>query len=105
MRNHSSRFHRKPKQDTRQQILAMGKSPSDSNKKLTTYKFDIEVERELFAQVIMKHDLLFLFAEYEYFRNWLSYLCLTYNFRIRTTLRTDCMKVFKLEKEKVYKML
>lgn len=83
----------------------MGKSPSDSNKKLTTYKFDIEVERELFAQVIMKHDLLFLFAEYEYFRNWLSYLCLTYNFRIRTTLRTDCMKVFKLEKEKVYKML
>lgn len=62
LRNHSSRCHCKPKQDINQQILTMGKSSFDSNEKLMTFKFDAEVEKELFAQMIMKHDLPFLFA-------------------------------------------
>lgn len=60
MRNHSNRCHGKPKQDFRQQILALGKSSTYSNKKLTTYKFDAEVERELITQMIMTHNLPFM---------------------------------------------
>lgn len=83
----------------------MGKSNDDSSSRLSTYKFDPEVEREKFAKMVMKHDLPFLFAEYEYVRDWVSYICPMFKFRSRNTLRTDCTKVFDDQKAKVYRTL
>ena len=73
--------------------------------RISLYKFDIDVEWSMFAKMIMKHDLPFLFSEYEYFRSWCSFICPTYKFRSRNTLRADCMKVYKEEKVNLYKML
>lgn len=105
MRNHLNACNRRPKKDIRQQIIAMDKSNDDSSSRLSTYKFDPEVEREKFAKMVMKHDLPFLFAEYEYVRDWVSYICPMFKFRSRNTLRTDCTKVFDDQKAKVYRTL
>lgn len=73
--------------------------------KFGNHKFDLEVEKALFAQMIARHDYPFLMAEHEYFRYWLLYCMPTYKFRSRNTLKNDLKKSFTNKKEKLYKNL
>lgn len=77
----------------------IGKFTTDSNPNVTTYKFDAESGRELFAQIIMKHDLPILFPGYEYFLHCFAHLCPIYNFCLRNTLEADYMNLFKVTRK------
>ena len=107
LRNHLAACKHKPKSggDIRQRLMGPVKSGDDLIPKFGNHKFDPEVEKALFAQMIARHDYPFLMAEHEYFRYWLSYCMPTYKFRSRNTVKNDLKKSFNNEKEKLYKNL
>ena len=63
LNNHTKICVRRPREDIRQKIVAMSTSTSSGcpTSRIGLYKFDVDVERSMFAKMIMKHDVPFLF--------------------------------------------
>lgn len=67
--------------------------------------FNSDVFRELLAVAIVKHGLPFQFAEYEGIRNVFSYLQPDVKLFSRNTTKSDILRIYNIEKEKVVAML
>ncbi|KAF2295937.1 hypothetical protein GH714_035235 [Hevea brasiliensis] len=83
-------------------------NPFASKKKKQTsrnFKYDHAKIIEVFAHMILVHELPFLFTEYELF-NWLMRIATPYYQKIsRATVRKDCLSTYDIEKKKVKDLL
>ncbi|KAI3967818.1 hypothetical protein MKW92_025617 [Papaver armeniacum] len=66
------------------------------------FKFNQEVTRDCIARMIILHELPFSFVEYVGFRRVLTSLQPNIKLVKRNTTKTDCMKIFKMEKKHLY---
>ncbi|KMT11109.1 hypothetical protein BVRB_5g111910 [Beta vulgaris subsp. vulgaris] len=64
-------------------------------------KFDADEFRELVGMAIVRHDLPFQFAEYEGIRKCFRYLHPDFKPVTRNTIKTDVLKMFKRESQKL----
>ncbi|KAL8126002.1 hypothetical protein AgCh_013336 [Apium graveolens] len=104
LKNHAEKCRmRIVKVPVSQKLLGKQINSQDSQPKLGVHKFDQAIERDLYAKMVVKHDLPFLMAEYEYFRLWISYVMPSYKHRSRNTVKSDLVSVYTAEKERIYK--
>ncbi|XP_061340052.1 zinc finger BED domain-containing protein RICESLEEPER 1-like [Gastrolobium bilobum] len=68
-------------------------------------KFDHEKFRELLIAAIIMHDLPFQFTEWQGIRTLLLYLRADLNIITRNTVKADCVKLHKREKDRCLNML
>ncbi|KAJ3684273.1 hypothetical protein LUZ61_013437 [Rhynchospora tenuis] len=67
-------------------------------------KWDPMKDRELLANVIVGHELPFLFAEYSLFHKYMKYNNPLHQKVSRTTITKECIKVVESEKDKLKKV-
>jgi len=70
----------------------------DGQGKLKSKKIDQMVDRELCANLIIRHGLPFKFVEYQELRTWISYLNPYATLVSRNTIKSDISKIFMKEK-------
>ncbi|XP_019455751.1 PREDICTED: zinc finger BED domain-containing protein RICESLEEPER 3-like isoform X1 [Lupinus angustifolius] len=79
----------------------VGQMMIDGQGKLKSHTIDQLVSRDMCAAAIIEHDLPFKSVEYRKIRAWLKYLNPYYAHISRNTAKTDVLKVYKREKEKL----
>lgn len=77
----------------------------DGKLKITNYTFDQEVCRKKVATMIILHELPLCFVEYHGFRELCQSLQPAFKMISRTTLKSDILKIYDVEKQKTMKLL
>lgn len=77
----------------------------DAGGKLKKRKFDPKVNRELLAKMVILHGLPFNVVEWRGFRNYQKFLNDDCRFITRNTIKTDVLKTYEEEKEKLKSQL
>jgi hypothetical protein len=85
-----------------EQMLLAGKSGSLL---VSDYKFDPKIYRELVVILIIKHDLPFLYVEYDGVRDTYQYLHGDIPFISRNIVKANLVKMYLREKEMIKSML
>lgn len=80
--------------DVGQQMIKMSEVQEDGSCVVQNFKFDQENSRIDLARMIILHKLPFRFVEYEGFRNYVKGLQPMFKMISRTTVKSDCMKIF-----------
>ena len=80
-------------------VLAKGQQTLNFNKTakgttLTAWKFDQETSRRHLAEMAIVHELPIIIAEYKGFRRFVNGLQPQFEMPHRTTMKTDCIKIF-----------
>jgi len=69
--------------------------------KLQSRKVDQQIQREMLAEAIIKHNLSYSFVEYDGIRNWINYISPDVVMPCRNTEVADIRKMYIREKEKL----
>ncbi|XP_062080631.1 zinc finger BED domain-containing protein RICESLEEPER 2-like [Humulus lupulus] len=67
---------------------------------VTTYSFDLELGRKKLAQMIILHEYPLSMVEHSGFIDYSNTLCPMFKMLSRNTIRSDILKMYKVEKEK-----
>ncbi|XP_077228634.1 zinc finger BED domain-containing protein RICESLEEPER 2-like [Tasmannia lanceolata] len=89
----------------KQQVLSFSVSSEQGGTTVSTWKFDQELCRRELARMLVVEELPFKFVEREGFRNFCRVLQPRFNFNSRTTLKKDCLELYKKEKKKINEAL
>ncbi|XP_062075841.1 zinc finger BED domain-containing protein DAYSLEEPER-like [Humulus lupulus] len=84
--------------------LAMNPNPNASPS-VTTYNFDPELGRKKLAQMIILHEYPLSMVEHSGFIDYSNTLCPMFKMLSRNTIRSDILKMYKVEKEKCSQIL
>ncbi|XP_062103824.1 zinc finger BED domain-containing protein RICESLEEPER 2-like [Humulus lupulus] len=84
--------------------LAMNPNPNASPS-VTTYNFDPELGRKKLAQMIILHENPLSMVEHSGFIDYSNTLCPMFKMLSRNTIRSDILKMYKVEKEKCSQIL
>ncbi|KAK6158982.1 hypothetical protein DH2020_006296 [Rehmannia glutinosa] len=68
---------------------------------ITTYKYDKEKVRECLAKMVIVHEYPFRMLEHEFFVTFCKTLNPRFDKMSRVTLRSDCMKLYDVERNKL----
>ncbi|KAF8404185.1 hypothetical protein HHK36_009066 [Tetracentron sinense] len=105
LRNHAKRCNLKVYHAVNQQIISKTKNVNETTNRLSTFKFDQERSRLDLARWIVKHEEPFNVVEHEYFQIFLGNLQPLFKLVSRNTIKSDVMKVYEEEREKLYSIL
>ncbi|KAJ0836188.1 putative transcription factor/ chromatin remodeling BED-type(Zn) family [Helianthus annuus] len=83
----------------------VGQMLLDTDMKLKASSFSPNTFREMLVAAIVMHELPLSFVEYKAFRDLFKYLQPDVNIISRNTVKSDMLKMYKKEKEKVKEML
>ncbi|KAI3836621.1 hypothetical protein MKW92_014969 [Papaver armeniacum] len=92
---------------TQQQINQMSVKASETQDgpvAAFNFKFNQEVTRDCIARMIILHELPFSFVEYIGFRRVLTSLQPNIKLVKRNSMKSDCMKIHKMEKKHLYEI-
>ncbi|MCL7022640.1 hypothetical protein MKW94_010151 [Papaver nudicaule] len=93
-------FKKKQKQVNQMYLKVCEKG--DGSVAAYNFKFNQEVTHDCIARMIILHELPFLFVEYIGFRRLLASLQPNFKLVKRNTTKSDCMKVYEIEKKHLY---
>lgn len=105
LRNHLTRCNSKNKTDIAQYMISTKKSTSDDSVVIENFKFNEEKSRMDFAKMLIKHNYPFNMCEHEYFEYFVKGLQPKFHLHCRNTVKSDILRVHKIEKEKLYTYL
>ncbi|WOL06198.1 zinc finger BED domain-containing protein RICESLEEPER 2-like [Canna indica] len=89
-----------------QQVLAIPTMEPDGRiGNLTSFRFDKEKVRDILAKMIIVHEYPFRMVEHTFFQLLMKTLNPKFESMSRVTVRSDCMKIYALEKKKIKALL
>ncbi|KAL5714121.1 hypothetical protein ACHQM5_016124 [Ranunculus cassubicifolius] len=103
LRSHLLRCMKKRRMSRGQKLLNV--KQEDGVTKVENFEFDDVRSRREFAEMVVFHELPFAFAGYVGVKRFLKNVQPLYPLRGPKTLRSDCMKVYEAQKEKMYEKL
>ncbi|XP_058103795.1 zinc finger BED domain-containing protein RICESLEEPER 1-like isoform X3 [Magnolia sinica] len=77
----------------------------DGTGSVQNFKFDQERSRNDLARMIILHEYPFSIVNHHGFRTFLNNLQPSFKIVSRNTIKADCMKIFDVEKQKMYEVL
>ncbi|XBI83867.1 hypothetical protein VPH35_092303 [Triticum aestivum] len=91
--------------DDKQPTLQATRNEGDGSKcTLTAWRFDPEMLRKAFAEMIITDELPFAFSEKEGFRKFMSKACPRFNVPSRRTTTREVVSMFNVQKQKLKKI-
>ncbi|WOK98015.1 zinc finger BED domain-containing protein RICESLEEPER 2-like [Canna indica] len=89
-----------------QQVLALPTMEPDGRiGNLTSFRYDKEKVRDILAKMIIVHEYPFRMVEHAFFQLLMKTLNPKFESMSRVTVRSDCMKIYALEKKKIKALL
>ncbi|WOL05470.1 zinc finger BED domain-containing protein RICESLEEPER 2-like [Canna indica] len=89
-----------------QQVLALPTMELDGRiGNLTSFRYDKEKVRDILAKMIIVHEYPFRMVEHAFFQLLMKTLNPKFESMSRVTVRSDCMKIYALEKKKIKALL
>lgn len=91
--------------DVRELLLKFADAEKDKTNSIQPHEFDQDLSRHELARMIILHEYPFSIAEDVGFRSFVRSLQPLFPFISCDTIRSDCMKIFESERQKLYDLL
>ena len=107
LRNHLARYPRmkfKDIRDMQQQVLIKQQNKVDGTMSLNTYQFDQARVRNKLARMVILHEYPLSMVDHIGFREFVADLQPMFKLVTRNTLKSDILKIYDNEREKVLKI-
>ncbi|KAJ1700660.1 hypothetical protein LUZ63_000439 [Rhynchospora breviuscula] len=93
------------KDDVHQKLLKVSEFQGNNTVKVECFEFDQEKSRKDYAKAVAAHEYPFCMADHHFFRVFIKNLQPKFRLNKRNTIRSDCVKLYKEEKENLYNVL